>query len=227
MRILDLFCKAGGASVGMNRAFPSAQIIGVDIEPQPNYPFEFIQGDALTFPVDEFDFIWASPPCQAHTSLKRSAWDKDLIPETRSLLLSSNRPYIIENVVGAPLINPIVLCGSYFNLKTADGSQLRRHRQFECSFPVGKSVPCSHSNVTIGLFGNKARNTALEKRHYSKPKETRGSPPKGILFTLKDAQDAMETPWMTMREMSQAIPPAYSEYLLNKFKKYMKSGDTY
>lgn len=229
MKILDLFCKAGGASMGLHKAFPNAKITGVDIEEQPHYPFEFIRGDALVFPLEGFDFIWASPPCQAHTVLKGAAWDKkgyakkhaDLIPQTRARLIQSGIPYIIENVPGAPLINPIVLCGSYFDLQTRCGAQLRRHRQFECSFPVGESVPCCHKLRTIGLFGNKARDTGMEKRHYSKPKASRGKPPK-ILFSLQDAREVMGIDWMNMAELSQAIPPAYSEYLANKFKDFQK-----
>ena len=228
MKILDLFCKAGGASMGLHSSFPDAEIIGVDIENQENYPFKFIQGDALLFPLEGFDFIWASPPCQAHTKIKSSAWDKeaykgkhpDLIPETRRRLIASGVPYIIENVPLAPLLNPIILCGSYFNLQTNCGAQLRRHRQFECSFNVGPSVPCCHTDRTIGIFGAKARDTAMEKRHYTKPKETRGKPPK-LLFTLEDARKAMGIDWMNMKELAQAIPPAYSEYLGNQWKKVM------
>lgn len=210
--------------MGLHHAAPDAEIIGVDIKHQPNYPFKFVQEDALKFPLAGFDFIWASPPCQAHTVLKGAAWDKqaykqkhpDLIPQTRDRLMKTGVPFIIENVPGAPLINPIILCGSFFHLQTKCGAQLRRHRQFESNRPIGYSVPCRHRSPTIGIFGNKARNTALEKQHYSKPKDTRGGPPKGILFTIHDARDAMKTPWMTMAEMSEAIPPAYSEYLLRK-----------
>lgn len=226
MKILDLFCKAGGASMGMHNAYPNAEIVGVDIKPQPRYPFNFILADAVTFDLSKFDFIWASPPCQAHTVLKGAAWDKeaykakhiDLIPAIRKKLKKSGKQYIIENVMGAPLLNPVILCGSFFDLKTPCGAQLRRHRQFECSFDPGFSTSCNHSTVTIGVFGNKARNTALEKQHYSKDKNTRGPPPKGILFSIEDARHAMGTPWMNMNEMSEAIPPIYAEYLLNIYK---------
>lgn len=221
MKILDLYCKAGGAGMGLHQAFPDAEIVGVDIERQPNYPFTFRQDDALKFPLEGFDFIWASPPCQAHTVLKGAAWDKagytakhpDLVPQTRARLMTTKVPYIIENVPGAPLRNAITLCGSMFNLTTRAGHQLRRHRIFECSFPAVTPGPCQHADMTIGIFGNKARNTGAEKRHYSKPKGTRGAPPKDILLTLADAREAMGIDWMSMAELSQAIPPIYSRFL--------------
>lgn len=230
MRILDLFCKAGGAAKGLKDAFHDASIIGVDIKPQKNYPFQFIQADALTYPTKGFNFIWASPPCQAHTVLKGAAWDKanytakhpDLIPQTRAILESSGVPYIIENVPGAPLLHPIMLCGSHFGLTTNNGHQLRRHRIFEIKKthmikPILAPGPCKHTSPTIGIFGNKARNTGAEKRHYSKPKATRGSPPKDILLTLTDARQAMGCPWMSFAELSEAIPPAYSRFIVSKF----------
>lgn len=207
--------------MGLHYAFPEAEIVGVDIKPQANYPFQFIRADALEFPLDGFDLIWASPPCQAHTFLKGAAWNKaeyaakhpDLIPATRERLIASKTPYIIENVPGAPLVNPITLCGSHFDLQTRDGHQLRRHRLFECSFAVDVPRQCSHRTPTIGIFGNKARNTAAEKRHYSKPKETRGKPPASILLTLHQAREAMGIDWMSFAELSEAIPPAYAKWL--------------
>lgn len=212
--------------MGLHQAFPDAEIVGVDIKPQPNYPFKFIQADALEFPLHGFDLIWASPPCQAHTVLKGAAWDKakyaekhpDLIPKTRERLMASGIPYIIENVPGAPLLNPIILCGSQFNLGTNEGHQLRRHRLFEVSFKAEVPKQCHHTSPTIGIFGNKARNTAEEKRHYSKAKETRGAPPDTILLTLQQARTAMGIDWMSFAELSEAIPPAYSKWLGSQFK---------
>ena len=211
--------------MGLHNAFPDAEITGVDIKPQPNYPFKFMQGDALEFILCGFDLIWASPPCQAHTTLKGAAWDKtayaerhpNLIPQTRERLITSGIPYIIENVPGAPLLNPIMLCGSQFGLGTNEGHQLRRHRLFETSFGVKALGQCYHTAPTIGIFGNKARNTAEEKRHYSKPKNTRGEPPNTILLTLQQAQTAMRINWMSFAELSEAIPPAYAEYLGKQF----------
>src|ERR1041384_7597678 len=103
-RALDLFCGAGGAAMGLYRA--GFEVTGVDLKPQPSYPFRFIQADALTFPLAGYDFIWASPPCQAHTAMRTMPDAKkhpDLIPATRDLLRRSGLPYVIENVEGAPL----------------------------------------------------------------------------------------------------------------------------
>lgn len=218
--------------MGLHNAFPNAEIIGVDIKPQPHYPFQFIHADALVFPLNGFNFIWASPPCQAHTSLKSAAWDKgayaakhiDLIPQTRKRLREIGTPYIIENVIGAPLIRPLMLCGSHFGLQTESGHQLRRHRIFECEYEIEHPGKCSHKAPTIGIFGDKARNTAEEKRHYSKPIETRGKPPKSISLTLRQAQQAMQIDWMNFNELSEAVPPIYAEYLIRnlyplKYKK--------
>lgn len=217
MKLLDLFCGAGGAGYGYHLA--GFDVVGVDIEPQPNYPFEFVQGDALEYLKlhgDRFDAIHASPPCQTYSVLSHLArkTHKALVPETRELLLETGKPYVIENVPGAPLINPIVLCGTMFGLQTSDGAQLRRHRLFETSIDILLLVPpCGHTGRTIGIFGDKARDTGEEKRHYSKPKETRGAPPETILFSLEEARKAMGVDWMSYKELSQAIPPAYTKYI--------------
>jgi len=129
-RALDLFCGAGGAAMGLYRA--GFDVVGVDIIPQPNYPFMFFQADALTFPLGNADFIWASPPCQGFTAYKRRKNHvrprENLIPAVRDRL--RGRTHAIENVPGAPLENPTMLCGSMFGL------DVRRHRLFETNFPV-------------------------------------------------------------------------------------------
>src|SRR5512146_881208 len=119
-RLLDLFCGAGGAAMGYHRA--CFEVVGVDINPQPHYPFEFHQADALTYPLDGFDVIHASPPCQDYTiaSLYHRMNGKtypDLIEPTRKHLMRSSSVWVMENVPGAPLINPIMLCGSMFGLE--------------------------------------------------------------------------------------------------------------
>src|SRR5262249_32481308 len=150
---LDLFCGAGGASMGLHRA--GFDVVGVDIESQPRYPFTFLRTDVTRmsvfgypFRLDQFDFIWASPPCQGSTALTRcngNAEDwPDLIPGTRALLKAAGRPYCIENVEGAPLEHPMMLCGTMF-----PGLRVLRHRIFECSFfmlaPAHADHPAVHT----------------------------------------------------------------------------------
>lgn len=220
MKVLDLFCGAGGAGMGIHQAFPNAKILGIDIKESPNYPFDFVKADANEFPTKGFDFIWASPPCQRYSVLSHlaSKSHKALVPEVRKRLIESGVPYAMENVVGAPFKNPVTLCGSHFGLKTKDGHQLRRHRIFETSFPITCTLSCNHTSPTIGIFGSKARDTAQEKRHYSKPKATRGNP-HGINISLKEAQAAMGINWMGFKELSQAIPPAYSKWIVERMFK--------
>ena len=203
MRMLDLFCKAGGASVGYHRA--GFEVVGVDIKKQKRYPFEFIQADALEVMQDldflrSFDVLVGSPPCQTHsiTQHLRNAQGKttsklDLIPETRAALIASGKPYIIENVPGSPLINPIQLCGSSFGLK------VRRHRLFESNLPLVGSV-CNHKlqGRPIGVYGS--LNDEI---------------PKGgkTASTIDEARAAMDMPWAIWTELVEAIPPAYTKYL--------------
>ncbi len=217
LRALDLFCCAGGAGMGLHRA--GFEVVGVDIRPQPRYPFEFHQTDALAFPVDGFDFIWASPPCQAHTAMKTMHNAKshlDLIPETRAKLIASGLPYAIENVVGAPLIDPFLLCGTMFGLGVED-ADLQRHRIFETSFGIGLLPQCNHgARATIGVYGGHVRNRKRrtigiygEGARDSRRKFDKGVPD----FTADQGREAMGIDWMTLAELSQAIPPAYSEFI--------------
>lgn len=193
------------------------EVVGVDIEPQPRYPFKFIQVDALEFPLEGFDFIWASPPCQKFTALK-TVWNAkndhpDLVGPIRERLKASGTPYVIENVPGAPLLNPVRLCGSMFGLgvEVYDGwRQLRRHRLFETNFPC--RVPeCRHKGATIGIYGDHAR----DRRR--KP----GVRERGVDFPDCDklllGRKALGIDWMRWKELSQAIPPAYSRYLAEQF----------
>ena len=198
--LLDLFCCEGGAATGYHRA--GFDVIGVDIEPQPNYPFPFVQADALNPPFDlcKFDAIHASPPCQSFTAYRRKghgAGDTapNLIPQTRELLRSTGLPYVIENVPGAPLEDPIQLCGSSFGL------DVRRHRLFESNVPLD-APPCDHSWQTP-RFPPATNRTNL-----------RSTVEVGVWRIPLDVQQkAMGIDWMERPELSQAIPPAYTEYL--------------
>lgn len=150
LRALDLFCCAGGASVGLHRA--GFEVVGVDIRPQPRYPFTFFQGDALKFPLDGFDFIWASPPCQGYTELRHAPGTKgapQLIDAVRDRLSGQDAPWVIENVEDArwAMRDPVLLCGSMFGLG-AQGCQLQRHRLFEASFHLPR-LECSHGPAPV------------------------------------------------------------------------------
>lgn len=186
--------------MGLHRA--GFEVVGVDIKPQPNYPFEFQIGDALEADLGEFDFVWASPPCQKHSLLKhRVAKDYEcLIARTRDLLVTSGKPFIIENVPRAPLINPVMLCGSSFGL------QVRRHRIFESNCHIS-GARCRHEiqPEPIDVSGTGGRQIAPRKKLTG----GRGRKPNN----LEEARLIMDMPWASRREISQAIPPAFSEFL--------------
>lgn len=210
---LDLFCGAGGATKGLQQA--GFHVTGIDIVRSPRYCGDvFHLAPALSCSLDwlssAFDFIWASPPCQAHTSLKgmhNAKHHEDLIEGTRDMLKDSGVPYVIENVVGAPLINPTMLCGTMFGLKTPGGAQLRRHRIFEASFPL-RQPPCEHDHGdVIGIYGG----------HYRNRGRPGGTDRGRADFTADDGKVAMGIDWMTGNEISQAIPPAYSKWIANEF----------
>lgn len=216
MRALDLFCKAGGATRGLQQA--GFHVTGVDIKPQPRYcGDDFICADALApmtwdWRIHEFDFIWASPPCQAHTSMKTMPDAKDhvdLIPQTRALLKASGVPYVIENVVGAPLVEPFTLCGSMFGLG-AQGCRLERHRIFESSFHV---TPPTHQHdglPVIGIYGGHARRRSASAGGRRTKDVWEGG-------HRSAASEALQIDWATLEEMSEAIPPAYSRFIAEQW----------
>lgn len=219
LRALDLYCGAGGAAMGLYRA--GFDVVGCDLARQPRYPFPFVQADALRPPFDlsRFDLIWASPPCQAHTSMRTMHNAKrhaDLIPATRNMLRAYGALYIIENVVGAPLIDPVTLCGTMFGLGV-DDAELRRHRVFETNFPV-LAPECQHGlrADTLGVYGGHIRNRRRRTIgvYGEGCRDSRRKSDKGVAdFSIEQGREAMEIDWMTIAEMSQAIPPAYSEFL--------------
>ncbi len=181
------------------------EVTGVDIKNQRRYPFKFIQADAMEILNDveylrSFDVIAASPPCQTHSITKNlriaqgKSTDKiDLIPETREKLSAANVPFIIENVPGAPLVNPVQVCGSFFGLG------VRRHRRFESNIPL-LGTPCNHKEQgrPIGVYGS-----------------LRDEIPSGgkTAESIEQARNAMGIDWMIWSELVEAIPPAYTRFI--------------
>jgi len=205
MRLLDLFCGAGGAAMGYHRA-GFDEIIGVDIVPQPNYPFTFIQADALKPPVDlaAFDLIHASPPCQHFTRYRNHRKDiatryNDHFADTRHLI--AGYPSVIENVPGAPMRIDAELCGSMFGL------DVRRHRWFELAgFEIAMVPP--HNHLLPRRFksstGRRNLRRTIEVGAWDEP--------------LSLQKEAMGVDWnIELRELSEAIPPAYTEYIGRQF----------
>ncbi|NKR48777.1 SAM-dependent methyltransferase [Rhodococcus hoagii] len=195
MKLLDLFCCQGGASMGYHRA--GFDVVGVDINPQPHYPFEFHQCDALAFLMeygDEFDVIAGSPPCQAHTNAQKIMGNQhpDYIDSMRALL-PEGKPYVIENVPGAPLRNPIELCGAMFGLGTY------RHRLFESNIDLAAPDHPEHS----------ARTTKMGR----KPVVGEFMHVVGNFSGVEQAREAMGIDWMTRDGLRESIPPAYTEYI--------------
>ncbi len=198
-RLLDLFCGAGGAAMGYHRA--GFEVIGVDNRPQKRYPFEFHQADAMTFPLDGFDVIHASPPCQAYSvmkSLHNAKSHCDLIPGVRDRLQAANVLWIIENVPGAPLRKDLMLCGSMFGLRSSSERYLRRHRIFESNIPFLLQPSCHHVGKAVGVYGHGQAGMLGQRWRTAKAEEAR------ILMGMD---------WSTRDGMAQAIPPAYTEWI--------------
>ncbi|NBQ98159.1 MAG: DNA cytosine methyltransferase [Verrucomicrobia bacterium] len=206
-RLLDLFCCAGGAGVGYKRA--GFDVTGVDLSPQPNYPFPFIQTDALGLTDDflaSFDAIHASPPCQSYSDLAKRNKNADkwprLIEPVRNMLKKTGLPYIIENVEGAPLISPIVLCGTMF-----PKLRVLRHRLFEANFHI--RTPAHKPHPKVHTFDRR-------KSHFGKTDEWKDyvQVTGGGNCTLGAAKDAMGIQWkITKGEINESIPPAYTAFI--------------
>lgn len=179
------------------------EIVGVDIKPQPRYPFTFVQGDWLTLFMAhalKFDAIHASPPCQRYTRARVADRDgrPDLVPSVRALLMSSGVPWVMENVPGAPMVNAIQLCG------LALGLRVKRHRWFECSH-VLMSPPCPSGHV--GEWYHVSGNGSCRRTR------TNSKSPRREPAGIDHARQVMGIDWMPMTSLSQAIPPAYTEYI--------------
>jgi hypothetical protein len=193
MRLLDLFCGAGGSAMGYSRA--GFDVVGVDIRLQPHYPFEFHLADAMTYPLEGFDAIHASPPCQHYAPVTRwrgSAADHpDLVPETRNRLVASDIPWVIENVPGAPIRPDFLLCGSAFGLR------VKRHRWFETSWSgIQFAIPCSHHRKLLPFMHKGERAYA----------------------------DALGCGWMTNVEAREAIPPEYTRFIGQLLMKHLQEA---
>ena len=234
-RLLDLFCGAGGATKGYQRA--GFYVVGVDIKPQPHYcGDEFYQADALTYPLEGFDAYHASPPCQRYSTMTKK-WGRqeqhpDLIAPVREELEALEVPFVVENVEGAPLKNPTMLCGSMFGLgaipeyhcdcggfpfeyelgkygcpnccggkvaRLVNKYQLRRHRLFETSWGyVFPPASCAHSGLALPVYGHAGGQSKRD----------------GLKFPGTDAwREGMGIDWMTGKELAEAIPPAFTEYI--------------
>ena len=204
-KLLDLFCCQGGAGTGYVEA--GFDVIGVDIDPQPRYPFEFHQADAIEYArahCNEFDAVHASPPCQAHTNAQKIMGNDhpDLIEPTRELLLVLGKPFVIENVPLAPLIDPVELCGAMFGLETY------RHRLFETNWEL--TAPEHPAHV--------ARTTKM------------GRPPKpgeymhvvGNFSGVDRGREVMGMPWANRDGLREAIPPAYTQHIGEQLLKLIR-----
>lgn len=212
-RLLDLFSCAGGAAMGYHRA--GFEVVGVDKNPQPNYPFEHHVGDAIEYVLEhghEFNAIHASPPCQLFTAYRRKGHGVgegylNLIPETRAALIEIGLPYVIENVEQArsELRDPVTLCGSSFGL------DVRRHRLFESNFPI-LTPPCDHAWQTP-RFTPASNRTNLRRTVEI-----------GVWrIPLPVQQEAMGMDWTTLPELSEAIPPAYTEWIGRQLMKHVET----
>jgi DNA (cytosine-5)-methyltransferase 1 len=223
-KLLDLFCGAGGAGMGYHRA--GFDVVGVDINPQPHYPFEFHQADAMRVLSDitlsgsdrvlgRFDAIHASPPCQGYSRMRHLPWLKGkvyplLIAPVRERLQAIGVPWVIENVEDAPLHRRSTLFGDHGVLLcgTMIGLPMYRHRPFESSFPIPQPEHRPHQHVIAPgrMFGDRQR-VATVSGFVADP--TYHGPGRNG----DDVKRAMGIDWMTRDELAQAIPPAYTEFI--------------
>jgi DNA (cytosine-5)-methyltransferase 1 len=202
-RLLDLFCGQGGASHGY--ALAGFDVVGVDIDPQPRYPYEFHRADAMTYPLDGFDVLAGSPPCNDHSSLSSlvgaqgTGW---LLQATIDRFRATGRPYVVENVAGADMPGALTLCGTEFGLHTfREGRRymLRRHRQFASNvFLMGAGgCTCGALASAMGVYGHGGG---------------RGGG-RGVTARAVERAELLDVDWMTVQGQAQAIPPAYTRFI--------------
>lgn len=208
-RLLDLFCGAGGAAAGYARA--GFDVVGVDVNPQPHYPYDFIQADWAE-PLYVLPGLWeregvpyaihASPPCQRYSGMTkrwaRSGDHPDLVDPVREHLELIGAPFVLENVAGAPLLDPVMLCGSMFGLG-AEGYQLRRHRLFEAhGFDLSAPARCAHAGPALPVYGHPGGSSRRD----------------GLKFPGASAwRTGMDIDWMTIPELAESIPPAFTAHV--------------
>lgn len=220
MRLLDLFCGAGGAAMGYHRV--GFEVVGVDINAQPRYPFKFIQADALEYVThhgQHYDAIHASPPCQGYSRLRHLPWLKNreyplLIGVTRLALQATGRPWVIENVADAPLMGGI-LCGA------ALGLPISRHRRFESSFML-LFPPCpGHGVIESGRATMATKYRSSQGITGVKVSELSRTPGIGHNAGWREAARMMGIDWMKRAELTQAIPPAYTQWIGQRLMSYI------
>lgn len=223
LRLLDLFCCAGGA--GRGYADAGFDVVGVDLERHKNYPFPFIQADVLALSpcfLRTFDAIHASPPCQGYTPLRHAKGARGaprLIGAVRDLLNASGRPWVIENVEEArgEMRDPVLLCGTMFDLGAYEGERwfsLERHRLFETNWGFDPSLSCNHVRPVVGVYGGHARNR-------SSVHGGRGTADRWTGGHVRMCSEAMGIDWMTLAEISEAIPPAYTRAIGNELRRVL------
>lgn len=226
-RVLDLFCGEGGAGEGYARA--GFEVVGVDMERRGHrYPHRFHQGDALAYVAAhgrEFDAIHASPPCQAYSITKHSHSREhpDLLAPTRQALQATGKPYVIENVVGAPMVDPVTLCGAGFDLTTEDDDGtplvLKRHRLFESSFwlwPV--ECLCGLYKAKGYRVGGAYGGGSSDRAHAQFVRRGGYTPAKPVRERL------MGIDWMTLHGLSQSIPPVYTEHVGRQLLEHLNAN---
>jgi DNA (cytosine-5)-methyltransferase 1 len=220
MKLLDLFCGEGGAAMGYHQA-GFEEITGIDHHPMKRYPFDFVRADAMEYLAEhghEYDLIHASPPCQAYSIAAKRMVNQgkvypDLIEETRRGLRKTGKPYVIENVPGAPLISPVMLCGSMFGLGVL------RHRLFEINPEILIMVPpCRHGSV-MPMWWNKRREELKKGKVYEYITVA------GRSFLMSEAKEAMGIDWMTRVGISQAIPPIYTKFIGKQLVKLLEARE--